>query len=243
LNVPTANVDALVFYAAGKTLPAELDGFLAAKAPTEDLILTVKGEQSNGFVEKGDAASVTLNSGGQSHTYAVAELAALRFAALQKADPATPTARVTLSDGSRLSVMKENFEKNAGFVATYLGQPIATPVSALIRIETLGAQLAYLSDWTPTEVGESALVGGEPAIFNWRKDRSVANGPLKIGERAYERGLGVHSASRLAFDLHGEYAKFIADIGLDASAPPKAGCVWKVLHGNLPYPRLEIAKS
>ena len=229
LNVPTASVDALVFYAAGKKMPAELDAFLAGKAPTEDLVLTVKGEQSNGFVEKADAASVTLNSGGQSRTYGTADLAALRFAALQKPDAAKPTARVTLLDGSRLSVEQEAFAKDKGLAATFLGQRIELPIASLARIEALGAQLAYLSDWTPTDVSEPALVAGEPSVFTWRKDRSVVNGPVKIGERAYERGLGVHSASRLSFDLRGEYAKFIADVGLDASAPPKAGCAWKVL--------------
>lgn len=33
----------------------------------------------------------------------------------------------------------------------------------------------------------------------------------------------------MTYDLGGAYARFLTEVGMDASAPPKAVCSWKVL--------------
>ena len=82
---------------------------------------------------------------------------------------------------------------------------------------------------TPKTVEQKPYVGGAPVVFGWRKDRSAANGPLKIGETVYDKGIGVHSYCKLTYDLNGEYVKFISDVGMDASAPAKSECAWKMV--------------
>jgi hypothetical protein len=47
-------------------------------------------------------------------------------------------------------------------------------------------------------------------------DRSVQGGPLKIGNRTFDRGLGTHSWSEIAYDLNGQYIRFTAWVGVDA---------------------------
>jgi hypothetical protein len=52
--------------------------------------------------------------------------------------------------------------------------------------------------------------GGEP-----RMNRSIANHPLSLGGKVYEKGVGVHADSELEYELKPEYARFVSVIGLD----------------------------
>ena len=59
-------------------------------------------------------------------------------------------------------------------------------------------------------------------------DRNVLGGRLRCGERVYLRGLGMHSASRVAFDLKGEQ-RLEAQFALDNSSASRGSVVGKVL--------------
>jgi hypothetical protein len=49
-------------------------------------------------------------------------------------------------------------------------------------------------------------------------DENVLGGSLRSGERLYLRGLGMHAASRVVFQLDRPYNKFQAELALDDSA-------------------------
>jgi hypothetical protein len=101
-------------------------------------------------------------------------------------------------------------------------------VGTLSNITFKGGKLVYLSELTPTAIEEKPYVGGMPVVYRWRRDRSVTGGNLAIGGKTYERGLGVHSYCRLEYNLAGQYAKFLCDVGLDDAATGGL-CDWKVL--------------
>lgn len=76
-----------------------------------------------------------------------------------------------------------------------------------------------------------------PARFasqGWGKlgvDRSVQDQPLKIGERAFEHGLGTHANGELVYLLGGGYARLRAWVGVDAEVTqyPEASVTFRVL--------------
>jgi hypothetical protein len=51
-----------------------------------------------------------------------------------------------------------------------------------------------------------------------QRDRSAGGGPLVVGDKRYLKGLGMHSAARLTYQLNKSYQRFLADIALDDSA-------------------------
>ena len=59
-------------------------------------------------------------------------------------------------------------------------------------------------------------------------DQSVKGTPLKIVDKAYEKGLGVHTVSEIVYALDGQFKEFISDIGVDASAGDKGAVRFKV---------------
>jgi hypothetical protein len=66
-------------------------------------------------------------------------------------------------------------------------------------------------------------------LFRWRKDAAVTGERLRLGRKDYLRGLGVHAYCKLTFALGGQYARLLAEVGLDAGAVSGAVCSWKVV--------------
>ena len=71
----------------------------------------------------------------------------------------------------------------------------------------------YLSDREPAF---SATIG----FPYYRKDepnadRSIGGNPLKVRRKEYRKGLGVHTVSKVVYDLRPEYARFVALGGVD----------------------------
>lgn len=104
---------------------------------------------------------------------------------------------VTLANGESLRADRELFREELRFV-----QPLSKP-------------LLYLSDLEPLGFRHVPWIAGE---WGWGRDRNVTGGILRAGERAYRKGLGMHSSSRLAYQLSRGYRELQAELAVDASA-------------------------
>lgn len=230
LEIDYKLLDRIVFHGANKKMPDGLGAFLKQSAPKEDLLLTLKGETVSGFFEKFSDKDIAFNSNGQSRSYAFEQLAAVRLAALEKIE-STPTlnALITAANGSHATGRLKALEANMVVFEAAGGQDWKCSGYEIASIEFKGGRMVYLSALEPVEVEQWPLVGGTPLIFSWRKDRSAAGTPLKIGAQDYENGIGVHSYCKLVYELDGKYAMFLSDVGLDASAAEGGNCNWKVL--------------
>ena len=207
-----------------------LENFVKSAPPKEDMLLLPKGDTLSGFMEKFTDKEIVFNAGGQSRPYAFAQLAAFRMAPLD-AYKAAEGFRASLSfkDGSAVTGKLLGLKDGKLQFEALNGATWAVPASALQNIRLTGGKLVYLSDLAPKAVEEKPYVGGMPVIYHWRKDRTVTGEDLTLGAHTYSRGVGVHSYSKLTYDLNGQYAKFLADAGLDAAAPASAACAWKIL--------------
>jgi NPCBM/NEW2 domain-containing protein len=109
------------------------------------------------------------------------------------------------------------------------------------EISLQGGRFAYLSDLQPAGVEQRfpAEFTYEVDVWGYKKDRSVAGGPLSLGGKSYAKGLGVHSYCKLTYRLGKSYSKFKATIGLDDSVkylgePGFGGVVFRVLVDGKP---------
>ena len=229
LTVDNKFVDGFIF-PQKEPLPADaIDSFL--KSPlTEDLLLMPKGETTKGAYEKLTEKDLNFNVEKQSKTYTFDQVAGLRLIPLDEYKaPVDLRATINLIDGSRLTGKLQGLAAGAISFEGVDGKPWKVPASAIRNIAFKGGNLAYLSDLTPKTVEEKPYVGGVPLLYHWRRDQSVAGRSLSIAGKSFEKGVGVHSYTRLVYDLGGQYAKFLASVGIDASAPQTAICSYKVL--------------
>ncbi|HEU4419327.1 MAG TPA: NPCBM/NEW2 domain-containing protein, partial [Planctomycetota bacterium] len=74
----------------------------------------------------------------------------------------------------------------------------------------------FLSDLKPGEVAESGFEGD--VVYPWQRDHSAMGGPLLAGGRTHGKGLGVHSRSRLSFQVPEGCERVWTRVGLDDSA-------------------------
>lgn len=206
-----------------------LAGFFGGADLQEDQMLSLKGEAVSGFMENFSDKELVFDAGGQKRSLAYDQVAAFRFAALDKFQPqAGVQALLRLTDGSVLSGKLTALAEGALALEGSEGAQ-KVPLAALYAIDVKGGRLAYLSELTPKQAEEKPYVGGAPFIRSWRKNMSVSGDKLRIGRVEFSRGIGMHSYCRLAYDLGGGYQWFLADVGMDAGAAPNAACAYRVV--------------
>jgi hypothetical protein len=127
--------------------------------------------------------------------------------------PPAPYAHLVLLDGSRLALATGKLEASTLHGRTLFGADVAVPLHEIVALDMRQGRAVYLSDLKPRRYEFNSYLGGPDWPFT--SDASVAGGDLKLGGSVYDKGLGMHSASRLTFDLAGGYRRFEAMVGLD----------------------------
>jgi len=208
-----------------------VESFMKAPAPKgEDQLLLPKGDIVSGFVEKFSEKDFTFNVGGQSRQFAFDAIAGFRLAPLKDYQKHTDfRATLNLRDGSSVTGKLTGLKEKTIAFESISGQEWRAESSGLKSITFQGGKLVYLSDLKPKDVDQKPYVGGMPVVYGWRRDLAATGEKLTINGKQYARGLGVHSYSRLSYDLNGQFAKLLVDVGLDATAAAAAVCYWKIV--------------
>jgi hypothetical protein len=167
----------------------------------------------------------------------LSKVAALVFSAAQS--PATKSrsaAWLGLKDGSLLAARKVAAEKDQVTVELHGGGVLksfqetgddAAPTfwDQVTLLQTTSPSVAWLSDLPAPSYKHIPFTSLEWPLG---VDRNVLGGRLRCGENVALRGLGMHSASRIAFDLKGEQ-RFEALFALDDQAGTRGSVIGKVL--------------
>ncbi len=131
---------------------------------------------------------------------------------------------VHTADGSRLWGRVERLERGTLRLAIAPGVSIALPWKHVRRIDVRSRRMVFLSDLDPAAAEEEALV----TFAGWQADRSVVGTPLRLGDRAWEKGLGMHARCRLEYEIGERFDTFAATVGLDATSEGRGDCVLRV---------------
>jgi hypothetical protein len=214
----------------------QLERRVQTEMPTDDLFVLLEGGEIRGLLEELDSTKVRVSSetlGNEDEGIDV-PYERLRAVILTEVDlsegessapqgdsaAGRPQARLQLRDGSRIAVTLEGL--SAGQLRgrhAHLGR-LELALEEILDVAFLSGRARYLSDLEPLETEERL----GPAFLlrrPYRRDANVLGGPLRLGQRTFEKGLGVHAYSRLHFHLGGEFGRFQAVVGLDAAAHPR----------------------
>jgi hypothetical protein len=129
--------------------------------------------------------------------------------------------RVFLAGGERITLPLERITET-----TVEGGGVKVVRDHVDRLEFLGDHMAHLSDFEPIDVRQTALLG-QPKP--WRRDGMALGGPLRLGARTCERGIGTLSYTRLEYVLGGRWETFYARCGIDDAASAEGDAVFRVL--------------
>ena len=196
------------------------------------------------------------NFGQPSYDLEKVELVAM--ALLEDPPAAPPGIRVQLRlvDGSLLSGVLEGLASEQIKLKHPLapGGTLSVPVSRAAELVVQNGAFVYLSDLDPESVDQRFPPEFSYSVeaYGWKRDRCVTGkGPLRLGGRVWDKGLGVHSYAALTYKLDGAFRQFRALVGLDDSTrnmgePGFGAVVFKVLLDGKPareYPTGFVARK
>lgn len=187
---------------------------LLDRGPTTDQVLPLNGDEVSGRVESLDSEAAQLETDLGPIRLELDRLRALLFqrAAQPPREKETPRIWFGLADGTRL--LASNAISAGEQLQIDLGEKASLKIekSDIVWIQPIGGSIFYVSDLKPAEFRHQPYLD---LAWPYRADRSVSNGPLRCAKRNYLKGIGVHSAATLVYDLDGPFDRFDAEIGID----------------------------
>jgi hypothetical protein len=196
--------------------PERLLRRLAASRRTRDTLLLRNGETLSGILTALDSqGSICLESDKKEITVDFSKVAAigLNTELARLRPPQGPYAHAVFKDGSRLGLAAAQMDGKVIRSKTLFGAVISSPIEELVALDLRQGRAIYLSDLKPTKYAFTSYLGG--SYWPYALDASVAGRDLHLAGSVYDKGLGMHSASRLSFSLDGKYRRFEALVGLD----------------------------
>ncbi|MGD9644990.1 MAG: NPCBM/NEW2 domain-containing protein [Pirellulales bacterium] len=238
LEVPLAEVAAVALAPPGTTARRDrwLDELRAVAGDTDELWLD-NGDRLKGILKSVRPEAVELETDIGPATIEIARVAAIVFnpALAARHEPKGLRALLGLADGSLL-VVDELSLKPAGkdkprlAQITTLGGISGTAAAAeVVYLQPLGGRVDYLSDLQPQSYRHIPYLTVE---WPYRADRTASGNWLRAAERWWPKGLGMHSAARLTYDLRPEHQRFEAELAIDAEAGPRGSVVCRVYVDN-----------
>jgi hypothetical protein len=195
----------------------------AAEKRTRDVIRLRNGDAVEGILTDLDGSAVRVEADGKKTAIDLDKVAAVlmstELALLPK--PKTAFGRLILANGARFSLAKAECTDGQTLTATTLyNTRLSIPVDEVVALYIHQAKAIYLSDLKPSKVE------GKPfGNFDWPPvaDGSVTGLDLRLGGSTYDKGMGLHSESRVSYNLAGGYRSFEALIGLEQQADGRTG--------------------
>jgi hypothetical protein len=216
---------------------------LLAEKRRQDVVLLTNGDTLQGTVVKLDAdGPLRLDRGGAEVAIARERLQGL----LLNTDLArTPRPRaayrqLVLANGARLSLRTAVMEGASVLGETLGGARVRVPLSAVAALNTYQGKAVYLSELQPRQYEHTPFLG---ARWPFAVNRCVTGQDMRLAGGTYDRGLGLHSESRIAFTPPSGSTRFEALVGLDELSGRSGHVRVKVLADDRPLldPPAEIS--
>ena len=127
--------------------------------------------------------------------------------------PKAAYGRLVLRDGTRLSLASAACADGRTLTGdTLFKTALSFPLEDVVALFIEGGPAVYLSELKARKFEQNPYLG-EP--WPYVLDGSVDRRDLRLGGSTFDRGIGLHTESRLTYDLGGRYRRFEALVGLD----------------------------
>lgn len=201
---------------------------LETRLPGQDVLVTRGPDEVKalrGRLENLGPVSGSFVFAEKSRTFQNDKIFGVVFAAGVAKDAVFPVT-FELIDGSAFSGTIESADGDRLRVAASFGGSIELPAERVHRLRFRSPRVTYLSDMP---VAAERVEGRLHRPWPIRRDRNVANGPLSLDGRVFDKGIGVHARTELDFDLTARYEALVAAIGIDDSVRPLGAVEFRVL--------------
>lgn len=128
---------------------------------------------------------------------------------------AKPVGQVELTNGDKLLMRGLLVKDGSSKITTAAGAEFTLPQSKIARVDFSTGKLTWLGDLKPRDIKhEFVIMDGLP---EYGVDRSLLGERLKVGDKFFDRGVWIHSRTRLRYRLEGDYSRFQAWMGIQST--------------------------
>ena len=203
-----------------------LDRLRRGSSVPGDLVILANGDRLQGTVLELDADTVEVQPLGTAKPVSLARTGVQGLAIdSDTLDYPTPEGifwRLHLTDGSRVSAKSLTYEsaapENALTFTTLWGAEWRVPLAKVSAVSVARRDAVTLDSLKPAAVQTVDYVGPTPSP---RIGTNIVGGPLKIGVRTFDEGIGTQARTLMAYRLDGKKASFTAWVGMETSAGPR----------------------
>ena len=227
LNLPAAYWSGAIFQA-----PKQASEFLrlyhrlrqGASKPG-DLVVLGNGDQLSGTLVELDGETLQIQPTGATKAAKLkrSDLIAVGIDPKSSVYPKSTTRlwEVHLNDGSRLSAtaltLEEIESESVLMLTTRWGAVWKCPTSKITRFRVVQPSQIDLEK-KPADAIQTVDYVGKTSLPKFGSN--VQGGPLKLGARFYDKGIGTQARTLMAYRLEGTETEFTAWLGVDSSAGP-----------------------
>jgi hypothetical protein len=217
LRLPLSGVSAIWLAEADAGSAQGISKRRATQPRASDLILLRNGDRIEGTFQSMDRTILRVE-GERKKTVevAVAQVAAVIFNPdlVSRKKPKGPYGHLVLTGGGRLAVTWASLESDRRTLRCKLptGARLYVPLDAVAALDIRQGCAIYLSDLKPKSFEHTPYFG---VRWPFVTDGSVAGGSLRLGESTFDKGLGLHTRSRLTYSVPKGCRAFEALVGLD----------------------------
>ncbi len=214
-SLPLAAVALLWHDAPAKTRDVEkLYRRLRTGKRTRDVVCLLNGDTVAGTLIGMDKGNIEIEVEKRRVALKRTQLAYLAFNTelTESPQPKGVFARLTLTDGSRMTLTSATSDAAKLTATTAFGARLSAPLTDTVALDLFGGCCTYLSD---LKEGKYEFQPYLDADWPYAVNGNVAEHPLRLGGSTYDRGVSMHSRSRLSYALNGAYRHFEALVGLD----------------------------
>jgi hypothetical protein len=210
---------------------AALDAWTArigAAGGQTDRLLLDNGDELTGSVVGLTEKGVPLESEAGKVDVGIDKVAAIIFnpTLVYKSRPSGPRAWVGFADGSRLTAIELTADAAGAKLKLAGGAELTVATDQIAALQPLGGKVVYLSDLKPISYRHVPFLQLE---WPFHADRSVLGSRLRAEGKLFLKGLGMHSPSRITFELERPYRRFEAELAVDDDTTGRGSVVFRVL--------------
>jgi len=201
---------------------------ISAAHGDQDKLLLENGDELTGTISRLDAEQIALDApSGQLEMPTVNVQAVIFNPALAATrSELGPRVLVGFEDGSRLSVSSLTSQRKVVTLRLNGGSVLKAPLRSIVAVQPLGGRVVYLSDLKPSSYRHVPYLA---LSWPFSADQNVLGGLLRLPQGLYPKGIGMHSAARLTYDLDAPYRRFEAEVAIDGSAAQRGSVTVSVL--------------
>lgn len=191
----------------------------SSRRRSSDEVQLRNGDVLDGFIQQVNEEAVTLDVQGHESVLPLARIAALRFAGGASRPPDPPYFLMTMRQSGRITLRDAMLRGIELDTRTGFADRLRVPLDRVRTLDLIGGHWDRLPSHDPISFEHTPMLS---LSWPYQTDRNVRGGALRVAGEAFERGIGVHSRSRLIYDLRGQYREFVTSFGMDDDSGPLA---------------------